>query len=103
MNKPSKPNKKKDKSFSVTISKEAKSPKKYEYFLIDATEEYLKFDVAQKNETADSIDLIVKQSFAIPADSMKSFCLDVIEALIKYEAKYKNGKGLALPQEEANL
>lgn len=82
------------KAFSVTIEKAAETPSKYDYFLLKTTEDALEIDLAQKHETKDKVELIVQQSFAIPADRMLPFFLDVFRALQKYEEKYQNGKGL---------
>lgn len=82
------------KSLSVTLEKAAESPVVYDYFLLKTSEAGLEVDLAQKRETKDKIELIVKQSFAISADKMLEFCLDVFQTLQKYEETYNNGKGI---------
>lgn len=90
-----------EKAFSVTIEKKAETPVVYDYFLIKTTKDFLEIDLAQKNETAEKIELLVKESFAISADKMLQFCIDVFEALQQYEAKYQNHKGIpALSSED---
>ncbi|MBQ3199748.1 MAG: hypothetical protein IJB67_05235 [Firmicutes bacterium] len=89
----------KKRDLAVIIERVGDTPSKYDYFLMSNSEEGLRIDFAQSNESnKNKLELIVKQSVVVPADKMLSFCSDVIQSLIEYENAYNNGKGLRLPE-----
>ena len=86
------------KRISVSIAPELNEPKVYRNFLVHSEEDALRIDLAERTETEDQIEITVKESIAIHADEMLKFALDILNELIEYENKYKNQKGLSIPE-----
>jgi len=90
---------KKDKKFSLSIEPEAKFGQTYNLFLVSTTEDSMQIDFASKNETPKEIHVNIRNSVSIPADQMKEFLYDILQAMIEYENEYHNGKGFSVPSE----
>ena len=90
------------KKISVSIAPELRERerKTYHVFLVHSEEDSLQIDLAEKIETENQIEVTVKESVAIDADSMLEFALDIVNELIAYENKYKNKKGISIPESD---
>lgn len=86
------------KKINLSFSDKIKNKDKYELFLVKTNEEQLEIHFANLRETNTEINLDVVDIVTIPAEKMKDFCYDIIDALLEYEETYKNGFGLSKPE-----
>ena len=86
------------KKVSVSIDSYVKSTEFYNNFLVQPIKEGLRIDFAERVDKHDAIKVSVKRTICIQADMMQPFLVDIIRAMLKYEERYKDGKGLNAPR-----
>ncbi len=81
------------KQIVVNLTANPADAKTYDVFLMKTDEEYLEIQLCTRAEDKDTVTFDVKEIFKIAADSMFPFCMDLVQALVDYEQKYRNQKG----------
>lgn len=87
-----------ERKVNITINPDATKPVTYNEQIVKFDKEEFHIHFANRNDTADEINIDVKEIISIPAKDMRTFCYHIIDSLLEYGKTYDNGYGLKLPQ-----